>query len=106
MYTITLSDGTKLEDLKLNGNNYISQAEVTEDTFKGKLSKVTIESDEKTEVLHDVEVIQISPVGEEYWFILREMTDEEKAEKYLSAAVIDTQEALAEVYEMLLGGMS
>ncbi len=104
MYTITLSDGTKLEDLKLNGNNYISQTEVTEDTFEGKLSKVTIESDEKTEVLHDVEVIQISPVGEEYWFILREMTDEEKAEKYLNEAVIDTQEALAEVYEMLSGG--
>lgn len=104
MYTITLSDGTKLEDLKLNGNNYISQTEVTEKTFEGKLSKVTIENDEKTEVLHDVEVIQISPVGEEYWFILREMTDEEKAEKSLSAAVIDTQEALAEVYEMLSGG--
>ena len=41
-FKITLADGTQLKNLKLNGNNYISKTEITEDDFKGKLSKITI----------------------------------------------------------------
>ena len=39
-WKITLSDGTQLKDLKLSGNNYISKTKITEDDFKGKLSKI------------------------------------------------------------------
>ena len=39
-FKITLADGTQLKNLKLNGNNYISKTEITEDYFKGKLSKI------------------------------------------------------------------
>lgn len=42
-WKITLSDGTQLKDLRLNGNNFVSQKEITEDIFKGKLSKVVFE---------------------------------------------------------------
>lgn len=44
-WKITLSDGTQLKDLKLSGNNYISKTKITEDDFKGKLSKVIIENE-------------------------------------------------------------
>ena len=44
-FTITLADGTQLGGLVLNGNNFVSKTEVTEATFKGKLSKVTITGD-------------------------------------------------------------
>ena len=40
-WKITLADGTSLDGLDLNGNNYISSAVVTEATFAGKLSSVT-----------------------------------------------------------------
>ena len=38
MYTITLSDGSTIEHLRLNGNNFISRIEVTEEDFEGKLA--------------------------------------------------------------------
>ena len=44
-WKITLSDGTQLKDLKLSGNNYISKTKITEDDFKGKLSKIVIENE-------------------------------------------------------------
>ena len=43
--TITLSDGSKLEGLSLNGNNFISKNPITENIFKGKLSHVIISGD-------------------------------------------------------------
>lgn len=42
MYTITLSDGTKIENLDLSGNNFLSTTEHPESEFAGKLAKVTI----------------------------------------------------------------
>lgn len=33
-WKITLSDGTKLENLGLNGNNFISEAEITGEEYK------------------------------------------------------------------------
>ena len=41
-YTITLNDGTKIENLRLNGNNFISAAPVTKNMFDGNCSEVTI----------------------------------------------------------------
>ena len=40
MYTITLSDGTKLKNLELNGNNYISKTILEDSVFEGKLDTV------------------------------------------------------------------
>lgn len=61
-FKITLSDGTKFENLKLNGNYYITQKEITEKDFQGKLLKVVIED------LH---------YEDGYYFALREMTQDE-----------------------------
>ena len=46
MYAIKFGDGTKLENLGLNGNNFISQEELTEEFFTPeKLAHVEITSD-------------------------------------------------------------
>ncbi len=77
-YKMTLADGSELDGLKLNGNNYISSVEITEDTFDGNLSSVTIEgSDSSTQTLGECELVQIVKSGEEYWFILREYSADE-----------------------------
>ena len=89
MYTITLSDGTQLKKLALNGNNFISSTEVTEETFEGKLARVTINDGENEEVLKDAQLIQITSEKE-----LSDMND----------ALIDAQLAIADVYEMITGG--
>lgn len=79
-WKITLSDGTQLKDLKLSGNNYISKTKITEDDFKGKLSKITIENetDKTSEELEHMELVQILDYGDKgYYFVLRQLSQDE-----------------------------
>lgn len=78
-WKITLSDGTQLKDLKLSGNNYISKTKITEDDFKGKLSKVIIENEtDKISVeLEHVELVQIAHYEDGYYFVLRQLSQDE-----------------------------
>lgn len=74
IYTITLADGTVLNNLRLNGNNFVSETEVTEDMFAGKLKRVVISDGENEQVLNYAELIQIAHYGDNGWyFILREI---------------------------------
>ncbi len=99
-YTVTLSDGSKIENLTINGNNFVSKSKLTEAMFTNKLSKITI-NDGKTDTEYsNMALVQVTQMGDEYWFILREKTKEEKSEQEIT----DLQVALAEVYETLLGG--
>ena len=68
-WKITLSDGTQLKDLKLSGNNYISKTKITEDDFKGKLSKIVIENES--------ELVQIVHYEDGYYFVLRQLSQDE-----------------------------
>lgn len=79
-FKITLADGTQLKNLKLSGNNYISKVKITEDDFKGKLSKITIENetDKTSEELEHMELVQILDYGDkEYYFVLRQLSADE-----------------------------
>lgn len=91
IYTITLSDGTVLSNLTLNGNNYVSQTEVTEATFAGKLDTVTITDGEATEVLHDAELVQIAHYDfmPGWYFILREIPEAERMQMDMDALTVD-----------------
>lgn len=87
-YTVILSDGTKLSNLSLNGNNFISTEEVTEETFRGKLTEVTISDGETEQVIHNAELIQISTlVPGEWWFILREIPADVLLERKMQANI-------------------
>ena len=80
-FTITFSDGSKLEGLSLSGNNFISKNPVTENTFKGKLSHVVISGDSESDMAgligehNNMELIrceQDSGLGG-YAFVLRDI---------------------------------
>lgn len=80
-WKITLADGTQLKDLRLNGNNFISETEITEDIFEGNLSKVVMEGPEngqevKKEYEH-MQLIQIVHYEDGYYFALRELSQDE-----------------------------
>ena len=86
-FTVTLADGTSISNLELNGNNFISKTELTPETFSGKLSKVKIEGPE--DCFDDagligehknMELVQVKKYGDEYWFILRDLSQEELKE--------------------------
>lgn len=90
MYTITLADGTKIDNLELNGNNFVSQLEIIENTFVGNLDIVTI-SDGKTEkVMHNAELVQIAHYADGWYFILREIPENERAAMRVESQVIYT----------------
>lgn len=81
-WKITLADGTKLENLGLNGNNFISDTKLTEDDFEGKLLNVKIEgkTEDGQEIIEEhnhMELIQIVQYDDGYYFALRDLTEEE-----------------------------
>ncbi|MBQ6918712.1 MAG: hypothetical protein IJQ74_00135 [Synergistaceae bacterium] len=49
-FTVTLSDGTQLSGLELNGNNFISRNEISSGTFDGKLKHVVITGDKEADM--------------------------------------------------------
>lgn len=75
----TLADGTVIDNLKLNGNNFISPVEIDETIFDGNCLNVTINDGEKDDVHTNMELVQITKMGEEYWFILRDVPENELA---------------------------
>ena len=95
-YSVTLSDGTKLDNLTLNGNNFISSTKLTEDNFKDKLSKVTITDDDgKAKDYTDMVLVQVTQVGDETWFILGEKAHDD---------VSKLQSAVAALTDMIMQG--
>ena len=76
-YTVTLADGTVIEDLALNGNNFISKIKIEEEIFEDNCSPVVISDGENTETHENMELVQITQMGDEYWFILRDLSADE-----------------------------
>lgn len=74
-YSITLSNGTVINDLKLNGNNFVSKSELTEEIFAGNCSPVVINDGESDETHNNMTLVQITQVEDEYWFILRDISE-------------------------------
>ena len=81
-YTITFADGTILNNLVLNGNNFISQNPITSDFFTAeRLLEVTItDSENNTQIIENARLVACQEWPDGYYFILREMTDLEKLE--------------------------
>ena len=108
MYTITLADGKKLTGLDMNGTNYVSKEKVDETIFKDNLSTMRVSDGETETTYTDMVFIQQMewPDGT-FYLAFREKTKEEKLAAAIAAnasSVTDVQVALAEVYEMILGG--
>ncbi|MBQ7594175.1 MAG: hypothetical protein IJU48_07465 [Synergistaceae bacterium] len=88
--TIKLADGTQLDGLELNGNNFISKKEVTAETFRGKLGHVTITGDAETDEAGligehgQMELVQVAHytqathgIKDGYYFVLRDISADE-----------------------------
>lgn len=77
IYQITLDDGTKIRDLRLNGNNFISKKKITEALFEDNLYSVIISDGEKEEHHGQMELVQITHTDGEYWFVLIDVPESE-----------------------------
>lgn len=108
MYKITLADGTTLDDLVLNGNNFISPAAVDDAVFKDNMAAVTITNleDGSTEQIKDGILLSSIVRDGKSWIVLGQKSPEQKLHEAIDASFTELQLALAEVYEMMIGGMS
>ena len=106
MYKITLSDGYQLDNLELNGNNFIATRELSDVVFEGKLSTVKIfDKETQTEETHTDMVLISNLVRDgKSWFILAEKSEEQKERERIENTFTNLQMALTEVYEMIIGG--
>ena len=87
IYTITLADGTELGGLSLNGDNFISKTPVAAEAFEGNCSPVRI-SDGESEALHEnMDLVQVTRVGGDYWFVLRDLSADELAQLQIRADI-------------------
>ena len=78
IFSIELSNGTKIESLELNGNNFISTSKITTETFEGGLLEVRISGDKGTAyTINHAKLGQIMEYEGAWWFILAEMSAEE-----------------------------
>lgn len=81
MYTITLADGTKLENLELNGNNYIAEGVIEDSVFEGNLDTVKITDGETTETFTDMRLMSNIVRDNRSWFVLGEKSAQQKKEE-------------------------
>lgn len=79
-YRIVLSDGTILDSLRMNGTTFISQTPINPDLFQENCAGVVI-SDGEIGTRHDLMeyVPTAQPVEGEFWFSLRDVSEQELA---------------------------
>ncbi len=93
MYSIKLNDGTILDNLELNGNNFIPET-LNKTVFENNLGKVIITDNEGNEEERLNQKVQFAKIGDTETFILHDKTKEE-----------ELLELLADLTEVvLLGG--
>ena len=78
LYSITLSDGTVISNLTMNGNNFVAESAIDESIFEGNCGTVLIYDGETTVELSNME-FQKTQIGdnEDNMFILYQITDDE-----------------------------
>ena len=94
MYTITLNNGTKLENLELNGNNYIAEGVIEDSVFQGNLASVTITDGKTTETYTDMVLISNRVDGGRSWFILGVKSEKEKQEEATARRIAELEQAM------------
>lgn len=80
IFRIVLSDGTEIENLTMNGNNYISKTPIDKSVFSGNLSPVKIYAEREEEAHESMALIHLTRYGSEFWFALRDLTEPELRE--------------------------
>lgn len=97
MYKITLADGTELNGLVLNGNNFIAAAAVDDAVFKGNMASVTITNLEDGTAEQIEDGVLLSNIVREgcSWLVLGQKSAEQKAEETRDKEIAELRRAMA-----------
>jgi hypothetical protein len=94
---LELADGTKLENLRTNGNNFVSDTPIEDSVFEGNLSVVKLTTPDGVTEYKDLKLVQNRQFGDVYMFILAEKTPAEKEKEELLQLLADIAELTLEV---------
>lgn len=97
MYKITLNDGTILENIVLNGNNFIAAAVVDDSVFKDNMATVTITDMESgaTEQIEDGVLLSNIVRDGCSWIVLGQKSAEQKAQEAKDKEITELRRAIA-----------
>ena len=97
MYKITLNDGTILENLVLNGNNFIAQTAVDDAVFKDNMASVTITNLEDGTAEQIEDGVLLSNIVRDgcSWLVLGQKSAEQKAEEARDKEIAELRRAMA-----------
>ncbi len=109
MYTMTLADGTAVRFNGMNGTNYIVPDQTAMDTgiFTDEAlvsGTVTDEDGVETAFENWAFIQQQRQMNGDYYICFRQKTDAELGAEARAVRETEVQEALVELYEMILGG--
>lgn len=88
VYSIILSDGTKITDLRLNGNNFVSKNRIDSSRFSYNLSPVKIEHDGIVDIHENMELNCIQEIDGEWYFVLLDVSQQELWRQKVDADII------------------
>lgn len=94
MYTITLSNGKTLENIELNGNNFISDSPVDNAVFEGGLSEVTVTNGNESCTYTDMVLLSNREEGGKSWIVLGVKSEQQKEREAALARMQELEEAL------------
>ena len=96
MYKITLADGTTLENLVLNGNNFIAQTAVDDAVFNDNMATVTITNleDGTTEQIEDGALLSNIVRDGCSWLVLGQKSAEQKAMEARDKEIAELRQAM------------
>ena len=97
MYKITLADGTELNNLVLNGNNFIAQTAVDDAVFEDNMATVTITNLEDGTAEQIEDGVLLSNIVREgcSWIVLGQKSAEQKAEEARDKDIAELRRAMA-----------
>ena len=102
MYTVTINATTSFRNLRLNGDNFVSNAEIKDSDFPESPFTVVISDGERKTTIENTELVQVKQYGAEWWFIVREIPSSEMERRNMLSQI----EMLKEALNMILTGVT
>lgn len=87
IYKITLANGTVLDNLTMNGNNFISEETVDVHVFDGNCSPIIIDDRTSEEIHEHMDLVQVTVVEGKSWFVLRDIPQKELEQTKLKSDI-------------------
>lgn len=99
-YTIILGNQTEITNLELNGNNFISEQIIPDETFESNLTHVIIRSENGFQEFHDMFLVANRVIDGKSWFVIAEKTEEMKRAERIAALEAQNETLLECLLEM------